>query len=416
MKVLLSVNKSITAMLVFAAALGLGVGAAWYGSAAAAEPVKLLIPVPDSGALGKAGELMARGVKLAVEHNGGKVLGRPIELVTRDTETKSGVAVRRVEGVLEKERGKISAIIGPWSSGVALAISQVARRRKVLHFFSGGTEDIAGKRCNRYSFMWAAHAYTAADAVMRGVMKRHPNAKRWYTITVNYAFGWSVRDNLHRVGKELGVQFVGDQSQPLEEREFSTYMTAIKAANPDVIVLINFGLANIQSIRSIYNFGLKKNAVVVTPWIGGFNEMEELTPEIREGIYLGGNYHHSVGSSVQTKFVRDYKAIYKIDPGYASGAAYAMTRLVLMAMEKAGSSDPEKVIDVLEDNFEYDGLFGRTRILRANHQVVRPYFFMRVKSKNEMRYPSDYAEVISRSDKQYGGDRGCKTKDGRPRG
>lgn len=412
MKTLFTIGKSVTA--VAALALGLGLSPVWQESASA-QPVKLLFPLPDAGALGKAGELMARGAKMAIAHKGGKVLGRPIEMILRDTESKSGVAVRRVEDILEKQRGKISAIIGPWSSGVALAVSQVAKRRKVLHFFSGGTEDIAGKKCNRYSFMWAAHAYTAADAVMRGVMKRHPNAKRWYTITVNYAFGWSVRDNLYRVGKDLGVTFVGNQSQPLAEREFSTYMTAIKAAKPDVIVLINFGLANIQSMRSLYNFGLMKKSIVVTPWIAGFNEMEELTPEIREGNYLGGNYHHSVGSSVQRKFVKDYKAKYNQDPGYASGAAYAMTRIVLMAIEKAGSSDPEKVIDVLENNFEFDGLFGRSRILRANHQVVRPYFFMRVKSKDEMKYPSDYAEVMSRSDRQYDGDRGCKTKNGTPR-
>ncbi|MCZ6841544.1 MAG: ABC transporter substrate-binding protein [SAR324 cluster bacterium] len=413
MNTLVTFGKSITAIA--ALALGLGLGPVWQESASAVEPVKLLFPLPDAGALGKAGYLMARGAKMAIEHNGGKVLGRPIEMIVRDTESKGGVAVRRVEAVLEQERGKISAIIGPWSSGVALAVSQAARRRKVLHFFSGGTEDIAGKKCHRYSFMWAAHAYTAADAVMRGIMKRHPNAKRWYTITVNYAFGWSVRDNFRKVGKELGVTFVGDQSQPLAEREFSPYMTAIKAAKPDVIVLINFGLANIQASRTIYNFGLKKTALVVTPWIAGFNDLEELTPEIRDGNYLGGNYHYTVGSDVQTRFVKDYKNLYGEVPRYASGAAYAMTRLALLAMERAGSSDPEKVIDVLEDNFEYHGIFGKTKILSANHQVVRPYMFMRVKSKNEMKHSGDFAEVVSQSNKQFAGERGCKTKNGKPK-
>ncbi len=415
MKTKQSIHRTIGIVVALTLGVGLGLGVVWQGRAAAAEPVKLLFALPDAGPLGQAGKLMDRGAKLAVEHAGGKVLGRPIEMIRRDTEGKSGVAVRRVEAVLEKERGKISAIIGPWSSGVALAVSQVARRRKVLHFFSGGTEDIAGKKCHRYSFMWAAHAYTAADAVMRGIVKRHPNAKRWYTITVNYAFGWTVRDNFRRVGKELGVTFVGDQSQPLDEREFSTYMTAIKAANPDVIVLINFGLANIQASRTIYNFGLKKKSLVVTPWIAGFNDLQELTPEIRDGNYLGGNYHYTVGSDVQKRFVKEYKKRHGSVPRYASGAAYAMTRLVLLAMERAKSSDPEKVIDVLENNFQYDGIFGKTKIQGENHQVVRPYMFMRVKSKNEMKHAGDFAEVVSRSNKQYAGDRGCKTKNGRPR-
>ena len=64
---------------------------------------------------------------MAIAHKGGKVLGRPIEMILRDTESKSGVAVRRVEDILEKQRGKITAIIGPWSSGVALAVSTTIR-------------------------------------------------------------------------------------------------------------------------------------------------------------------------------------------------------------------------------------------------------------------------------------------------
>ncbi|MCZ6646837.1 MAG: ABC transporter substrate-binding protein, partial [SAR324 cluster bacterium] len=103
MNTLVTFGKSITAIA--ALALGLGLGPVWQESASAVEPVKLLFPLPDAGALGKAGYLMARGAKLAIEHNGGKVLGRPIEMIVRDTESKGGVAVRRVEAVLEQERG-----------------------------------------------------------------------------------------------------------------------------------------------------------------------------------------------------------------------------------------------------------------------------------------------------------------------
>jgi branched-chain amino acid transport system substrate-binding protein len=323
------------------------------------------------------------------------------------------VAIRRVEEAIETEKGKISAIIGPWSSGVALAVSEVARRRKVLHYFSGGTEDIAGKKCHRYSFMWAAHAYTAAQAITEGVMKRFPDAKRWYTITVNYAFGWSVRDNFHLVGKDYGIEFVGDALQPLGEREFSPYMSKIKALNPDVILMINFGLDAIQSVRSAYNFGLTKTSRVIMAWSSGPEELEELTPEMRDGVYLGSNFYYTVGTPVADRYVNDYRKKYKVVPGYAPSAAYAMTRLVLMAIEKAGSSDPEKIIDTLE-GFSYEGFYGPTRILAANHQTERPYLLLRAKSKNEMKHREDYAEILAQVRKQYPGERGCKTDGGRP--
>ncbi|MFQ6672385.1 MAG: ABC transporter substrate-binding protein, partial [Candidatus Tectimicrobiota bacterium] len=99
--------------------------------------------------------------------------------------------------------------------------------------------------------------------------------------------------------------------------------------------------------------------------------------------------------------------------GYAPSAAYAMTRLVLLAIEKAGSSDPEKIIDTLE-GFTYEGFYGRTRVLAANHQTERPYLLLRAKSKNEMKHREDYAEILARVRKQYPGSRGCKTDGGRP--
>ena len=57
---------------------------------------------------------------------------------------------------------------------LALAVSEVAKRKKVVHLFSGGTEDISGARCHRYSFQWAASPYTAAKTVVDNFMKANP--------------------------------------------------------------------------------------------------------------------------------------------------------------------------------------------------------------------------------------------------
>src|SRR5512132_1436220 len=104
---------------------------------------------PFTGAFADVGPLLDRGMKLAIEEWGGKVIGRPIKYITRDDETKASAATRRMEEAIDSENVKI--VIGPWSSGIALACTEVAKRRKVFYYFSGGTEDIAGKRCHRYA-------------------------------------------------------------------------------------------------------------------------------------------------------------------------------------------------------------------------------------------------------------------------
>src|SRR5439155_16868967 len=98
-----------------------------------------------------------------------KVHARPNRYVRRDGATQAGTSTRRAEEAVDGEGTRF--IDGPWSSGVALAVSEVAKRKKVLHFFSGGTEDISGARCHRYSFQWAASPYTAAKTVVDTFMK-----------------------------------------------------------------------------------------------------------------------------------------------------------------------------------------------------------------------------------------------------
>jgi branched-chain amino acid transport system substrate-binding protein len=131
----------------------------------------------QTGAFADVGPLNDRGMRMALEERDMKILGRPIKYVTRDGATQAGTSTRRAEEAIDGEGARF--LVGPWSSGVALAVSEVAKRKKVLHFFSGGTEDISGARCHRYSFQWAASPYTAAKTVVDNFMKANPKARRW---------------------------------------------------------------------------------------------------------------------------------------------------------------------------------------------------------------------------------------------
>src|SRR5688500_11167243 len=121
---------------------------------AQAKEVVILGLWDQTGAFADVGPLNDRGMRMALEERGMKILGKPIKYVTRDGGTQAGTSTRRAEEAIDGEGARF--MIGPWSSGVALAVSEVAKRKKVVHLFSGGTEDISGARCHRYSFQWAA--------------------------------------------------------------------------------------------------------------------------------------------------------------------------------------------------------------------------------------------------------------------
>ena len=139
-----------------------------------------------SGAFSDVGEILDRGMKLALEERGMKILGRPIKYITRDDGTKAGSATLRAEEAVDGEGAKY--IIAPWSSRVVLAVSEVAKRKKVLHYFSGGTEDIA--RALPPLFVPVGGQFlTAAKTVVDNFMKANPKAKHWHLLVADYAFG-----------------------------------------------------------------------------------------------------------------------------------------------------------------------------------------------------------------------------------
>lgn len=362
---------------------------------AQAKEVVILGIWPFTGAFADVGPILERGMKMALEERGMKILGKPVRYVSRDSETKAGASTRRVEEAVDGEGAQF--VIGPWSSGVALAVSEVAKRKKVLHYFSGGTEDISGARCHRYSFQWAASPYTAAKTVVDNFTKANPKAKRWHLLVADYAFGWSVEKYIKEVGKTHGIEFVGADRHPLGEREFSNYVTKAAANRPDVVAMINFGLDAVTAAREIFNFGLTPKIPLIMSWSSGVEELVQLSPEIRENLWVGSNFYYTVDTPVAREFVKNYQAKFGGPPGYAPAAAYGMTRMLLHGFDKAKSTEVPDVIKALE-GIEVNDLVGRMRIDPKTHQTLRPFFFTRCKSKTAMKTPMDFADIIATGD------------------
>lgn len=358
----------------------------------AADEIPILGIFPITGPYAEHGILQMKAMQLAIDHNGGKVLGKPIKFVQRDEEGKAGVAVRRCQEAIATDM--VKAMVGPGSSGSALGVADVAKHSKVVHFFAGATEEISGKRCHPYAFQWAASPYQVSKVLIDKFLKENPNRKRWYTLCVDYVFGHTVRKYLEMVGKDYGIEFVGNDNHPFGEREFGQYMTKIMAKEPDVLCITNFGQDAIGAVREAYNYGVKKKTKIIMTWSTGLEEFRQLTPEMREDVYAGTNFYYDVAAPLGKKFVEDYWKIAGEPPGYAPASSYSMTRIILLAMERAKSAEPEAVAKVME-GFEFDCILGKMKIRSEDHQTIRPYFFLKCKKKSEMKHPFDFADIIA---------------------
>ena len=372
--------------------IGGGLAAGTLGSlipagAFANDPVTILGVLPQTGPYAADGELIRRGQEMAVKAAGGKVLNRPINYIVRDTGNDPGVATRRVTEAIQSEG--VVGMVGPWADNVAQAVADVAKRQKVIHYWSGGPVE-----CHRYWFQWAPPYYTGVKATMDYVMQKNPNAKRWYRLTSDYAFGWTLTDLEDRLAKEHGIEFVGESKHVLGEREFARYMGEIMAAQPDVLVLNNFGLDTAQAIREAVGYGLNKSTQIVVPWGSGIEDYLRLDPSITEGIVIGTAFYYTAEAA--SDFSNEYIDAFGEPPGYPAGSGFAALEILLKGIEKAGSSDPADVVKALE-GWEFDSVVGKTKIDAATHQTIRPFFVTQGKSAGEMQGKFDVADVVATS-------------------
>lgn len=362
-------------------------------SALAATPVTMGCISPYTGAYAYAGPGVEKGMDLILSEHGYKAQGRDITLITRDTETKPAVGVRRLTEAIENEG--LEYFGGNFSSSVGLAQSEVAAQHKVLQYAAGGSEDFVGKRCSRYTFQWSANAYTAIKAVMDYTAEKYPDARRWYTITVDYVFGHTLHKYAQLIAEEKGIELVGDDRHPLGERQFNQYLTKVIAAQPDVLCLLNAGSDAVTTVRQFHNFGMAEQIKVVAPWAMEVDQMRELTPRMREGLILGQNYYHDIDTAVNREFVEKFRDKHGGSPSYVNAYGYDSFRTILNAMEEAGSTSPPDVVEAME-GMEFEGILGQARIDPNNHQTVRPYFVVEGKAESEMQYETDYARLVAK--------------------
>jgi branched-chain amino acid transport system substrate-binding protein len=359
--------------------------------AGAADTVAISVIAPLSGPYAAVGEEDIRGTKLAIEEKG-TLLGKKLEMVAIDDQNQPAVGARKVREAIESKG--VRFFQGAVSSSVGLAIGQVAAEKQSIYVTSVGADEITGKNCNRFMFRWSVATYGAVQETLVPLIKKFPQAKKWYTITPDYVFGHSLLNNAQNIFKKFGLEHVGNDMHPIGHTEFSSFYTKAMAAKADSVVFFNFGKDTINALKQADNFGLKKKSMLVVPWSSGTMDLIEIGPEIAENVYFGCQFWHEVDVPLTQALNKAYMAKYKDPINYPAAACYIMTKMIIMAIEKAKSFDPPAVSKAME-TLEWEGLTGKEFMQSFDHQTHKNYYLLLAKGKKDMKGSGDLATVVS---------------------
>jgi branched-chain amino acid transport system substrate-binding protein len=345
---------------------------------------------PMSGAFANYGKYAEMGSMLAVQR-AGDVLGAPVRYTTIDSEGNAGKAVRKVQEAIQQENGRLFQ--GCALSSSALAVGKEVAKAGGVFMTAAGADELTGSDCNKSTFRWSVPTYGAIRETVKPLAEMKPNAKRWYTITPQYVFGEALLENAKQVFQEMGIEHVGNSYHSLQEQEFSGYLTNAMAAQPDVLLLLNFGGQSSSTLRQAVNFGLKNQMTILLAWSAGLDQFQSLGSEIIEGIYMGAQYWHQVDSPMNNELVKAVKDAYGITPNYPMAGAYISTQVMLEGVKAAGEVSA-KTISAIE-GMSYQGPTGSEMVRAGDHQVIKDYYLLKGKAASEMKDPDDLAEVIS---------------------
>src|SRR5215218_2036769 len=339
--------------------------------AGAAALVALSLAVPASAqAPIKIGELNSykvfpaflepykKGIELAVEevNAAGGVLGRKIEVISRDDNGNPGDAVRVAEELLSREQ--VSFLIGTFPSNVGLAVADFAKQRKVLFIAAEPlTDKIVWDSGNAYTFRLRTSTYMQTAMLIPDAVKL--KKKRWAIVYPNYEYGQSATAAFKKLLKEKqpDVDFVAEQAPPLGKIDAGAVAQALADAKPDAIFSSLFAADLQKFVREGNTRGLFKSTPVFNLLAGEPEYLDTLRDETPEGWWVTGYPWSEINTPEHRRFRESYEKRWKDYPRAGSVVGYTSVHAIAAAVKKAQSAQSEKLVATLK-GLEMQSPFG----------------------------------------------------------
>ena len=309
-----------------------------------------------------------KGMELALDevNAAGGVLGRKLEIVSRDDNGTPGDAVRVAEELMSRE--KVVMLMGTFPSNVGLAVADVANQRKFPFLASEPlTDKIVWDNGNKYTYRLRASTYMQTAMLVPEAAKL--NKKRWAIVYPNYEYGQAATAAFKKqmnAQQSGGLVFV-EQAVPLGKIDPGPVVQALLDAQPDAIFSSLFGADLARFVREGQLRGLFKDRPVFNLLGGEPEYLDPMKDEAPVGWYVTGYPWYAIDTPEHKRFRNAYQARFNDYPRLGSVVGYTTVIAAAAALKKAGSTDPEKIVAALS-GLTLSSPFGGIMFRPLDHQ------------------------------------------------
>ena len=343
----------------------------------AADPIKIGVVTPLSGTYAGIGQQVKWGLELATKevNAAGGIMGRQVELTFEDEEANPSVAVQKADKLFQV--GKVDFLTGTVNSGSTLAVGQVAERAgKLIATTVSFADSITGDKCSPNVYRVNARAGQQSAALAVWLSKERPKAQVFY-LGPDYEMGRSTVAAFKSSAEKVGASSTGEIFAPLDSKDYTQYFGQLRAAKPQVLYTSVAGNDTVRLFTQLQEFGLLNNLTVVGASGTVTAQNIGAIGKAAEGFVTGVGYSAEIDTPENKKFVAAFRAANKADPDLYGADSYGMIYAYKAAVEKAKSTDTDKVRAAFAD-LKWSTPQGEKTLRAGDHQAVQTMYVVRV--------------------------------------
>jgi branched-chain amino acid transport system substrate-binding protein len=341
--------------------------------------------------IGGQGSVVA--AQMAVEDSGLLKEGWKIEVISADHQNKPDVGANIARQWIDVD--KVDVFVDLASSGVGLAVANVAKEKNVVNLNSGSaTSDLTNAACNANTIHWAYDTYMLANGTGKALVKA--GGDTWFFLTADYAFGHALARDTGAVVTANGGKVIGEVAHPLNTSDFSSFLLQAQASKAKIIGLANAGGDTTNSIKQAAEFGIVSGGQKLAGLLLFITDVNALGLNVTQGLNFTTTFYWDMNDDTRAFTKRFNERYKKSPPTMPMAGVYSSVAHYLKALKELGGNphDGRAVVAKMKSMPTDDKLFGKGTI-QPNGRKLHPAYLVEVKKPSESKYPWDYLKIVS---------------------
>ena len=338
----------------------------------------------DSGGKGS-----VEAAKMAVEDFGGKVLGKPVEVIFTDHQNKADIGGTKARQWWDAEG--VDMIMDLNNSAIAGAVFTLAKERNKVAISTGAlSTGLTNEFCAPTTVHYTVDSYSLGKSAVDAVMAQ--GKKDWFILAVDYAYGKVTAATVTDFVKEGGGKVLGTVYHPFNASDFSSFLMQAQASKANVVALANATQDTVNSIKTAREFGMTKNVTFV-PQLVYINDAHAMGLELGQGLTFATAFYWDRNDESRA-WAKKYQARMKKMPSMNQASVYSATTQYLKAIEAAGTDDGVAVTNQLK-KMKINDVFSQNGYVREDGRMVHDMFLAQMKTPQESKGAWDYYKILA---------------------